>query len=154
MIIEHTINLTEDPDVVWDWVSTIDRVADCIPGVENITVIEVNKQYTVVANEKVGPFKVSFPMELSVESMSQPLMKIKATGQDKITKTYVQANLLVRIDPNLTSGGTELKLHADLQMKGKLATLGQGMINRKFTEKIEAFTENLTEVLERGKQNA
>jgi len=154
MIIEQTINLTEDSNAVWELVSTIESVAECIPGIEEITVIEADEKYKVVANEKVGPFKVSFPMDLEVEELSQPVMRINATGQDKYTKTYVIVKLVVNIEPNATSDGTDLKIHADLQMKGKLATLGQGMINRKFTSKVKEFTKNLTAVLEGGKQDA
>ncbi|MEH7223612.1 SRPBCC domain-containing protein [Bacillus sp. JJ1566] len=153
MKIEHSIQLTAGRDVVWDWVTTIERVAECIPGVENMKVIEINKHYSALATDRVGPFKVSFPMELSLEEAEFPLMKIKAWGQDKITKTHVQLELFVEVNEN-ESGGSELHLKVDLQMKGKLATLGQGMVNRKFTEKVEDFAKNLTAVLEGGQQNA
>ncbi|WP_409300010.1 CoxG family protein [Peribacillus sp. SCS-155] len=148
MQIEHTIQLSANPDTVWNWVNAIERVATCIPGVEQMAAIEPGKQYNAVATDKVGPFKVSFPMELSVVEAEQPMMKIKAKGQDKYTKTLVHLNMFVQVNPDAAGNGTELKLDVDYQMKGKLATLGQGMVNRKFTEKVDAFAANLTQVLE------
>lgn len=153
MIIKQTIQLKENANLVWEFVSNIESVAKCIPGLDEITAVEADKQYKVVANEKVGPFKVSFPMDLEVEELKQPVMKLKATGQDKYTKTHVIVNLVVNIEPNSTTEGTDIKVNVDLQMKGKLATLGQGIINRKFTSKVDEFTENLTAVLEGGKQD-
>ncbi|PLR82995.1 hypothetical protein CVD25_10190 [Bacillus canaveralius] len=154
MRIEHTIQLKAEPEVVWDWVSAIERVADCIPGVEDMTAIQPGKQYNALAKDRVGPFKVSFPMELTLEESEKPKMTIKASGQDKFTKTHVQLEMTVRVDSSSTGSGSEVNLNLNYHMKGKLATLGQGMINRKFMEKVDAFTVNLTEVLEGGDGNA
>jgi uncharacterized protein len=148
MQIEHIIQLSAEPDTVWDWVNAIERVANCIPGVDNMVAIEPGKQFNALATDKVGPFKVSFPLELAVVDSAQPVMKIKAKGQDKFTKTHVQLEMFVHVNPDSAGKGTELKLDVEYQMKGKLATLGQGMINRKFNEKVDAFATNLTQVLE------
>lgn len=154
MKIEHTIQLTAEADVVWDWVSSIVKVAECIPGVEDMQEIESNKRYAATVKERIGPFKVAFPMELELVESNKPSMKIKAYGIDKFTKTQVHLDMFVTVQKNSNTNGTELELIVDYQMKGKLATLGQGMVNRKFTEIVEGFAKNLTNVLEGGSQDA
>jgi carbon monoxide dehydrogenase subunit G len=97
--------------------------------------------------EKVGPFRVEFPMKIDVlDSRELSYIKAQASGND----SKIGSRLKVELEVNLTGDGdqTKLALTASVDILGKLATLGHSMIKRKADQVMDEFAGNLKQKLE------
>jgi carbon monoxide dehydrogenase subunit G len=91
----------------------------------------------------VGPFRVHFDLDVVVEA-SEPKehVRLVATGQDR----RLGASQRVALDVRLKGAGpqeTILNVNADVEILGKIATLGQFVVKRKVKEIVSRFTENV-----------
>jgi carbon monoxide dehydrogenase subunit G len=97
--------------------------------------------------EKVGPFRVSFPLRIEVvESREMAYIKAVAAGSDNA----VGSRMKVELEVGLKGDGdrTVLSLAASVDVLGKLATLGHSIIKRKADQVMEEFAQTLKQKLE------
>src|SRR5207249_9144315 len=110
-------------------------------------VVEEGRRYAAVVGEKVGPFKVQFPLEIEVLEATPPeRLRARAGGRDAAVDGLVRVELHVALAP--VDGGTALTLAADISVLGKLGTLGHGVIVRKSTDIIDRFARAIRAQLE------
>ncbi len=147
MEFNQQIVVSAPPERVWAFLWDIERVAHCIPGCQAAKVVEPGKRYEAVVGERVGPFKVQFPLEIEVLE-AQPLTRLraKATGRDH----SLASSLQMRLDLDIEQAGnqTVLRLHTEVSIIGKIAVLGHSMITRKSDEIMTGFAEALRRELE------
>lgn len=96
-------------------------------------------RYEATIEERVGPFKARFDWEISVTS-SVPLERVAVVAKGKDTKLGAGARVemtvqIERRDPS----GTILDIQTELQVTGKVATLGQAVIKRKAEQVVRDF---------------
>jgi carbon monoxide dehydrogenase subunit G len=128
---------------IWALFMNIPEIAACIPGCEQVVEKEKMKSYSAVLMQKLGPFKLNLPSEITVEESREPeSLRAKAAGRDKMTGTQIS----VALDIVLTEGeggNTRLAVAADMQVAGKLASLGYPVIKKKTEENFEEFKRRL-----------
>ena len=143
MKIEKKVVVQASPDKVWDTLWDVERVAGCIPGCSGVQVIEPQKSYTAVVSEKVGPFKVSFPVAVTVAEMQAPThMRVDATGRDNAMASTLKATMSLDL-AGQSANQTQIAIDVDMTVLGKLGTLGSSVIKRKADENMEKFSQNL-----------
>ena len=109
--------------------------------------VEERRRYTAVVAEKVGPFKVQFPLTIEVvEVQAGERLRARANGRDAAVDGLVKVDLDVTVTPADT--GTALKVAADISVLGKLGTLGHSVIVRKGTDIVDRFAEAVRAQLE------
>ena len=148
MKFEKTMSVKAPREAVWTFLWDVPRVAACIPGCKSAQVVEEGKRYTAVVTEKIGPFKVEFPLAIEVlEAQAPERLKARAGGKD----TKVDGLVRVELDLQLAEagGGTEMRLSADISVLGKLGTLGHSVIVRRGDEVVAKFADALRAQLER-----
>jgi uncharacterized protein len=145
---EKTVSVKAPREAVWQFLWDVPRMAACIPGCKGAQVVEEGKRYTATVGERVGPFKVEFPLSIEVlESRAPEHLKARAGGKD----SKVDGLIKVELDLQLAeaAGATEMRLSAELAILGKLGTLGHSVIIRKGDEVFGKFAEALRAHLER-----
>jgi carbon monoxide dehydrogenase subunit G len=91
-----------------------------------------------VMKQKIGPFKLEVPAEITVEEHQEPdFVRARAFGKDKFTGTTMDVVLNVRLAPS--GGGSRLDVDATLQVAGRLASLGYAIIKKKAEENFAEF---------------
>lgn len=136
------------PERVWLVMVDIARIASCIPGCEQVEEHEHLALYTAVMKQKVGPFKLEVPAKIVVEEHHRPsLVRARASGKDKLTRTTLGVGLDVRLE-SLGDSGCCLSVHATLQVAGRLASLGYSLIKKKADENFAEFEKRLLAQLE------
>lgn len=148
MKVEREITIRAPRETVWAFLWDVPRLAACIPGAKDVRTVEEGKRYAAVVAEKVGPFRVQFPLEIEVLEVQAPArLRARAGGRDASVDGLVKVDLDVSLRE--TEGGTALGLHVDIAVLGKLGTLGHSVIVRKGTDVVDRFAAAVKAQLER-----
>ncbi len=147
MRFEKELEIRNPRDRVWNFIWDVDRFIACVPGCKEASTVEPRKSYKAMMVEKVGPFKVEFPMAIEVvESQELSYIKARASGSDNRVGSRMKVELEVRLKE--AADKTLLSLVASVDILGKLAALGHSIIKRKADQVMEEFAEALKKRLE------
>jgi carbon monoxide dehydrogenase subunit G len=144
-----SMDLPGGQGATWKALTDVALVTQCIPGCENVEEIERLSSYTAVMKQKIGPFKVEVPAEIKVQSLNEPSQVLmRASGRDKFTGTRLSVVLDVRLSQLMSGDGSRLEVLADVDVQGRLATLGLSVIKRRAEQNFEEFERRLKTMLE------
>jgi carbon monoxide dehydrogenase subunit G len=134
------------PEDLWKTLIDVPSISSCIPGCENVEEIVRLESYKATVKQKIGPFKVEVPAEILVESVTEPShVRTRATGRDKFTGTRLAVILDVNVIPE--GPGSKLAVDAKVDIQGRLATMGLGVIKRRVDQNFEEFETRLKSLL-------
>src|SRR5690349_704447 len=143
MTFENICSIGAPCPTLWDYLTDIPKVANCLPGVEQVVSVEEGK-YTGVIAMKVGVVKLRLSGKLSVELMDKEkrsaIMVVEAVDQ-KISG-MIQGKVSMRLDeqgPNQT----KLTVGTDINLMGKIGEFWQPVIRKKADQMMEEFANNL-----------
>jgi uncharacterized protein len=144
---EKQVEISAPKDKVWNFIWDVDRFITCVPGCKEAKTIEPGKLYSATMIEKVGPFRVEFPTTIEVlEREELTRIKAQASGADN----KIGSRMKLSLDVNLREQGekTVLDFVAGVDILGKLAALGHGIIKRKADQVLDEFARAVKERLE------
>ena len=147
MRFEKEIAVAASPDKVWAFLWDVERVAKCLPGCRDVRTVVPHERYEAVVGERVGPFKVQFPLDIQVlEADEARRLRAQATGRD----TAVASALKVLLDLQLekTDTGSRLMIVTETSIMGKLAALGHSVIQHKADGIMTQFAQAVQRELE------
>lgn len=147
MQFEKEVEILASKEKVWQFLWDVDRFITCVPGCKEAKTVEPRKQYTALLVEKVGPFRVEFPMRIEVlGSDDLSYIKVQATGADNRVGSRMKVDLEARLKGD--GDKTLLSFVASVDILGKLATLGHSIIKRKADQAMEEFAQAVKKRLE------
>jgi len=138
------LNVDASPEDVWRVLRDTPRLAALLPGVESVTPLNEPgvEAYQARAGDRIGPFKVALNLEIRVaETQEISFLKASLKGGDSIGLNRITGSLRVTLSP--APSATRMKFEADIEILGKLATLGAIPIRRRATEKFAEFARNI-----------
>jgi uncharacterized protein len=144
---EKSVEIQVAKEKVWNFIWDVDRFIACVPGCKEAKTIDAGKRYSATMVEKVGPFKVEFPTTIEVlerEELSH--IKAQASGADN----KIGSRMKIDLDVRLVGEGdkTTLSFTAGVDILGKLAALGHGIIKRKADQVLDEFAQAVKKQLE------
>jgi carbon monoxide dehydrogenase subunit G len=145
--LSRVIELPGAPAEVWEALWDVPALARCIPGCGDVETLEAGRRYRATIRDRVGPFKVAVPLEILVDPTPPTRLEVKASGRDSALGSPVTVGLVAGLAP--AGPGTRLALEGKGEVGGKLAALGQGIIQRKTRDILDAFATNLSDLLRR-----
>ena len=148
MRFEQRIEVKVDGPKVWEFLWDMERLARCLPGCQDVKELEPRQKYEVVVEERIGPFKTRLEMNVTVVEMDKERkVRLLAVGKDKKLGASTRTELEVNLEA-LASGGTALEIVAEIQVVGRIASLGQVPIKRKAQDVIQRFAKAIEAELE------
>jgi carbon monoxide dehydrogenase subunit G len=144
---QKEVEITAPREKVWQFIWDVDRFIACVPGCKDAKTVEEGKRYTATMVEKVGPFKVEFPTTIEVlerEELSH--IKAQASGADNKIGSRMKVDLDVSL--RAQDNKTILAFVAGVDILGKLAALGHGIIKRKADQVLDQFAQAVKHKLE------
>jgi carbon monoxide dehydrogenase subunit G len=144
---EKEVEISAPRQKVWDFIWDVDRFIACVPGCKEAKTLEPGKRYAATMVEKVGPFRVEFPTTIEVlEREELTRIKAQASGADN----KIGSRMKISLDVNLREQGdkTVLGFVAGVDILGKLAALGHGIIKRKADQVLDEFAGAVKKQLE------
>lgn len=143
MKIEKRLTVDGSPGEIWKVLWDVERIAGCIRGSSDVTVIEPHKHYSARITQRVGPFQVSFPLDIEVlETILNNSITVVAAGKDTKIGSRMKATMRLSLQ-SVDESRTVLDIDSDVALQGRIAALGQGIISRKADEELDHFSRAL-----------
>jgi uncharacterized protein len=143
---ENTFEVDAPIDEVYETLLDVERVAPCVPGAE---VLEKSGDdaYTVAIKVKVGPISMTY--RGNVEIVERDETNHRAVMRARARETRGQGTADARVELNLVAdnGGTKGTMTSDVQLAGRAAAMGRGIIQDVSAKLIDAFAQNLQAML-------
>jgi carbon monoxide dehydrogenase subunit G len=149
--LEHELVVAAPPPRVWETVWDIVGVSRCIPGCGEVMEIEPRRRYRATIESRVGPFRVTMPVEVTVDESRAGRLGLAAAGRDVALGSPVRLALELGVDP--LTPGSRIQITGRAEVGGKLGALGQGLVERKAREILAAFATALGRLVD-GPRNA
>jgi carbon monoxide dehydrogenase subunit G len=140
---EHLFNGT--PQQVWDLFRDTEVMAAALPGTRKMEYLGDNK-YEAVMNVRVGPVAGEFSGELLISNENHPhsyTMSVEGRGKPGFMKGEGDVTLVDKAE-----NGTLMQYAGEVQIGGKLAAVGQRLIDTVSKSIISQAFETLDQTLE------
>jgi hypothetical protein len=146
--IEETFQLGAPVDRVWAYLTDPRQVVTCLPGAE-LTSVESETVFLGKVKVKVGPIVAAYAGKITITELNAATYVVRMTGEGReaagggSAKMTMTSTLLGN-----PAGGTEVRVVADLDIVGKLAQFGRGMIESVNKQMFKQFTDCVRTTLE------
>lgn len=139
--------LDQPPEELWAYFTDPDVLADCAPGVDEMTVVGTGQVEAVVA-VRVGSVKPSFDVDITVVEAEFPRrLKMKAVGNASRNAFEGIATMELQ---ETDDGGTLAEWSATADVSGHIASLGQRALGGVTKRLVNGFFEDLEAAAEAG----
>ena len=147
MTMTGEVQLAAARDVVWQKLNDAEVLKACIPGCE-----ELNKssdtEFQAVAVTKIGPVKAKFKGKVHLTDLDPPNgYRISGEGDGGVAG-FAKGGASVALSDK--DGGTLLTYNVEAQIGGKLAQLGQRLVNGAAKKLADDFFRNFAASVEKS----
>jgi hypothetical protein len=126
MTMKGEVQLAASPQTVWQKLNDVETLKACIPGCESLEKTS-ESEMQAVATVKIGPVKAKFKGKVTLSDLDPPNgYKISGQGDGGVAG-FAKGGATVKLTPK--DGGTLLAYDVEAQIGGKLAQLGQRLVN-------------------------
>jgi carbon monoxide dehydrogenase subunit G len=134
---------------VWTFFEQPERVAECLPGVEQVTVVDPDN-VSVRVTQRLGPMTATFDAKVKItERVAGELISFTATGRTvRGALGNIRAGTSVRLVP--VDGQTLVSVEGDVTLAGALGSVGQKVVARQAGKVTAEFARNLDTLLNGG----
>jgi carbon monoxide dehydrogenase subunit G len=142
MKVEESFVIAEPRERLWEFFEQVDQVAQCVPGVESVEVVDESNS-KVRVTQAVGPMTATFDLKMRItERTPHELMQFTAVGRAvKGAAGNVRTTNTVRLSD--VEEGTRVSLESELAMGGVLGSVGQKVVAKQAGQVTKDFSEAL-----------
>ncbi len=148
MELEHSFTVPVPADQAWDVLLDVERVAPCMPGatLDSVEGDEIKGRIKV----KLGPVSMTYAgtARFTERDRDAGVVTLKASGKE--TRGAGTAAATIRSELHDQGGQTEVTVHTSLNVTGRPAQFGRGMMADVSAKLIGVFASNLADMLATG----
>jgi carbon monoxide dehydrogenase subunit G len=132
---------------VWAKLNDPEVLKACIPGCEELEKVS-DTEFRATVKTKIGPVSARFKGRVNLTDMDPPAgYKIVGEGEGGVAG-FAKGGATIRLAE--AEGGTQLSYDVDAQIGGKLAQLGQRLVNGAAKKVADEFFANFAKVFTGG----
>ncbi len=151
MELDHSFTVPVPPDQAWNVLLDVEKVAPCMPGAQVDTVAgdDVAGRLKV----KVGPVSLTYKGTATFKDRdtADRSVLVEASGKEMRGAGTASATVRAALRPEDSSdSGTLVTLHTTLNVTGRPAQFGRGVIAEVGSRLIDKFADNLAKQLANG----
>jgi uncharacterized protein len=151
MELDHSFTVPVPPDQAWDVLLDVQQVAPCMPGatVDTVDGDDVAGRLKV----KVGPVSLTYKGTATFKDRdaADRSMLVEASGKEMRGAGTASATVKASLQPeNGSDAATLVTLHTTLNVTGRPAQFGRGVIAEVGSRLIDKFADNLAQQLAGG----
>lgn len=149
MEFENTFLVQAPVAEVWDLLLDVERIAPCMPGAQ-VLAQTGDDVYKVAVKVRLGPMTMNYKGD--VEIVGKDAETHHATMRAKAMEARGQGTASADIEMSLReeSAGTRASIVTTMQMSGKAAAMGQGVIKDVAAALTDEFARNLAGLVDAG----
>jgi len=148
--IAKSADLPVPPVDAWALVRDPVRVARCLASIEAFEPATDPGRFDALLVERLGPFSVRVPLTITVtEDAAGHAMVAAVSGEDRAGQARVRGEVRATVLAG-EGGGSRLEVSSEMEVLGRLASLGAVPIRRRGDQVFEAFVAALRRALGGG----
>jgi uncharacterized protein len=147
MELDNSFTVPATPDRAWDVLLDVERIAPCMPGA---TVEEFDGEVvTGRIKVKVGPVALTYrgTAKFLERDPETRVVVLEASGKETRGAGTASATVRASLEPAATGGGTQVVMHTTMNVTGRPAQFGRGVIAEVGGKLIEKFAANLAQLI-------
>jgi carbon monoxide dehydrogenase subunit G len=147
MELDHSFTVPVPPDQAWDILLDVERIAPCMPGatVDEVDGDVVNGRIKV----KVGPVSLTYKgtAKFTERDPEAHVVVLEASGKETRGAGTASANVRASMVPDPSGSGTEVTMHTTMNVTGRPAQFGRGVMVEVGGKLVEQFAANLAKLI-------
>jgi uncharacterized protein len=148
MELDHSFIVPVPPDRAWEVLLDVERIAPCMPGA---TVEEFDGEVvTGRIKVKVGPVSLTYRGTAKFTERDPDTRVVVVDASGKETRGAGTAAAAVRASLVPSGEGTEVSIHTTMNVTGRPAQFGRGVIAEVGGKLVEQFAANLAQMISDG----
>lgn len=148
MKIEKTFSVNAPVQTVWEFITSPEKVAPCIPGCEGAEQTG-EKTYQAAIKVKVGPIKTRFAVAIeTIEERPPEFAAYETKGEEGTKSSRLKAQSTLSLK-QIDSENTEVTYTSDINLLGRLGKFGSGMMQKVADSIGNEFVAGLKEQVEK-----
>jgi len=138
MDIKKNFSIAAPQIEVWDFITSAEKVATCVPGIKEVHVKSPG-QYTGIMNIKIGPIKTSIKAEVAeIEQKAPELIRYSMKGEEGGRASRLTAETRLTLT-NVSSKQTDVEFTSHAVIVGRLGKFAGGTMNKLADSMSEKF---------------
>src|SRR5512133_2897671 len=134
---------------VWDTMLDVERVAPCVPGAQVLERTS-DDSYKVGIKVKVGPVQMQYRGDVEIVEKDDSSHTTVMSARAREARGQGTANANVRMHLSGNGDTTHGSMVTEVQLSGRAAAMGQGVIKDVSAKIVDQFAENLAAMLGGG----
>jgi carbon monoxide dehydrogenase subunit G len=153
MEFENTFVVEAPVEEVWELLLDVERIAPCMPGAQ---VLEQTGEdaYNVAVKVKLGPMTMNYKGDVEILEKDASAHQATMHAKAKEARGQGTAQASIRMALREQDHGTEASIVTEMQMSGKAAAMGQGVIKDVAATLTDTFARNLAAMVRAGGPSA
>jgi carbon monoxide dehydrogenase subunit G len=143
MEMDHSFTVPVVPDRAWDVLLDVERIAPCMPGA---TVEEFDGEVvTGRIKVKVGPVSLTYrgTAKFTERNPDTKNIVLEASGKETRGAGTASATVQAWLEPESSGEATKVSMHTTMNVTGRPAQFGRGVIVEVGGKLVEQFAQNL-----------
>lgn len=148
--LDHSFTVPVPPKQAWDVLLDVERIAPCMPGA---TVTEVNgDEITGTVKVKLGPVSLTYKgtAKFTEKDEDARSVSLQANGKEARGAGTASATVEATLQPAEDEDQTAVTIHTSLNVTGRPAQFGRGVMADVSAKLVEQFASNLADLLSQG----
>jgi uncharacterized protein len=147
MELDNSFTVPVPPDQAWDVLLDVKRIAPCMPGA---TVDEVDGDVvTGRIKIKVGPVSLTYrgTAKFTERDPEARVAVVEAAGKETRGAGTASATVRASLAPDASANGTQVTMHTTMNVTGRPAQFGRGVIVEVGGKLVDQFAANLAKLI-------
>jgi uncharacterized protein len=145
--LDHSFTVPVPPDQAWDVLLDVETIAPCMPGatVDEVDGDVVNGRIKV----KVGPVSLTYKgtAKFTERNPETRVVVVEAAGKETRGAGTASATVRASLAPDASGSGTEVTMHTTMNVTGRPAQFGRGVMVEVGGKLVEQFAANLAKLI-------
>jgi uncharacterized protein len=150
MELDNSFTVPVPPDQAWDVLLDVERIAPCMPGatVDEVDGDVVNGRIKV----KVGPVSLTYKgtAKFIERDPEAHVVVLEASGKETRGAGTASATVRASMAPDGSGNGTQVTMHTSMNVTGRPAQFGRGVMVEVGGKLVEQFAANLAKLIAGG----
>jgi carbon monoxide dehydrogenase subunit G len=147
MEMDHSFTVPVPPDRAWDVLLDVERIAPCMPGA---SVDEFDGEVvTGRIKVKVGPVSLTYrgTAKFTERDPDARVIVLEASGKETRGAGTASATVRARLEPESGGEATKATMHTTMNVTGRPAQFGRGVMVEVGGKLVEQFAQNLRQLI-------